>query len=224
MIIVTGASRGLGKAIFEDLKKKGKKVIGLSRTKNEKKDIYECDVSNYESVKKSSLHVKKITNKISALINVAGMASMNITVATPSEISKKIIETNLLGTIFTNQVYAPMIIRNKGGRIINFSTLAVKLGIEGESIYAASKAGVETFSRSFARELSDFNITVNCIAPGPIRTDLLRGVPENKIQDIIKRQIFTKVLAIPDVVDQVNLLLSNEAKFVSGEVIAVGGS
>ena len=64
-----------------------------------------------------------------------------------------------------------------------------------------------------------FNITVNCIAPGPIRTDLLRGVPENKIQDIIKRQIFTKVLAIPDVVDQVNLLLSNEAKFVSGGLL-----
>ena len=72
--------------------------------------------------------------------------------------------------------------------------------------------------------LNSFNITVNCIAPGPIRTDLLRGVSEDKVQGIIKRQIFTKVLSNEDVVDQVNLILSDEAKYLTGQVIAVGGS
>ena len=184
---------------------------------------YFARISDFNSIREASFKVKQKTNKIEALINAAGMASMNIAIASPPEITKKIIETNLLGTIFTNQIFAPMIIRNKGGSIINFSTLAVKLGIQGESIYIASKAGVEGYSRSLARELSDFNVTVNCIAPGPIRTDLLRGVDEDKVDNIIKSQVFRKVLEIEDVVDQVNLLLSKEAKYISGQVISVGG-
>ena len=225
MIIVTGSLRGLGKSIADDLRKKGLDVIGLSRTPDNTLGDIQCDVSSYESIKNAAREVKKNNNnKVFALINAAGMASMNIAFATPYETSKKIVETNLLGAIYTNQIFGPMIIRNGGGRIINFSTLAVRLGIEGESIYIASKAGVEGFSRSLARELSDFNITVNCIAPGPIRTDLLRGVSEDKVQAIIKRQIFKKVLTEKDVVDQVNLLLSDGAKYLTGQVIAVGGS
>ena len=116
-----------------------------------------------------------------------------------------------------------MLIRNKKGRIINFSTLAVKIGLEGEAVYVASKAGVEAFSRSLARELSNFNITVNCIAPGPIRTDILRGVSEEKLENIVKYQVFKKMLSKQDVVDQVSLLLSEESKYISGQVISVGG-
>ena len=167
MILITGASRGLGKAIYDDLKSKGEEVIGLSRKKSSDSNLLECDVSD-DSIKNCSIEVKKRTNKIYALINAAGMASMNITLATPHSMTKKIIETNLLGAIYTNQIFGPMLIRNKKGRIINFSTLAVKIGLEGEAVYVASKAGVEAFSRSLARELSNFNITVNCIAPGPI--------------------------------------------------------
>ncbi len=188
MIVITGASRGLGKAIYDSLKNNGTNCIGLARNADEKNNILECDVSSLNSIKKSAKQIKDMcNNKIFALINVAGIASMNLALATPEKKTREIIETNLLGTIFTNQVFAPMLIRNKSGRIINFSTLAVKLGIKGESVYTASKAGVEAFSRTLARELSDFNITVNCIAPGPIKTDLIRGVAENKINNIIKQ-------------------------------------
>ena len=180
MIIVTGASRGLGAEVFKNLKEKHNQVIGLARNSDEKLNILECDVSDLESVKLAAKKIKKISNKVYALINVAGIASMNLALATPENIVKKIIDVNLLGTIFTNQIFAPQIIRNKKGRIINFSTIAVRLGIKGESVYIASKAGVEGFSRSLARELSPFNITVNCIAPGPIKTDLLRGLAINK--------------------------------------------
>ncbi len=223
MILITGASRGLGKAIYDDLKSKGQEVIGLSRKKSSDSNLLECDVSDYDSIKNCSIEVKKRTNKIYALINAAGMASMNITLATPHSMTKKIIETNLLGAIYTNQIFGPMLIRNKKGRIINFSTLAVKIGLEGEAVYVASKAGVEAFSRSLARELSNFNITVNCIAPGPIRTDILRGVSEEKLENIVKYQVFKKMLSKQDVVDQVSLLLSEESKYISGQVISVGG-
>lgn len=224
MIVVSGASRGLGAAIIEDLRPKHEQVIGLARNGNKKSNIIECDISNMDSVKSAANKIKKINNKLFAYINVAGIASMNLALATPEKTIRNIIDTNLIGTIFTNQAFAPLIIRNNGGRIINFSTIAVKLGIKGESVYTASKAGVEGFSRSLARELSPFNITVNCISPGPIRTDLLKGVSDKQIKNITDQQIFNKTMLPSDVVDYVSLLLSDEAKHVSGQVMGVGGS
>ena len=91
---------------------------------------------------------------------------MNLAVTTPPSMTQKLIQTNLAGTIHCCQLFAPLMIRKKAGSIINFSTIAVTLGLKGESIYAASKAGVEGFSRAFAREMADFDIRVNCIAPG----------------------------------------------------------
>ena len=123
-----------------------------------------------------------------------------------------------------NQLLSPLIIRNKlGGRIINFSTLAVKLSLKGESVYIASKAGVEAYSKSLARELSGFQITVNCIAPGPIKTDLLKGVSEQQINNIVQQQIIPQVCDVKDIVNQVDLLLSKKADKISGQVINVGG-
>ena len=224
MIVVTGASRGIGAEIFKNLQSKHDQVIGLARNADEKSNIFECDISDLHSVKQAAKKIKKISNKLYAFINVAGIASMNLALATPESMTRKIIDINLLGTIFTNQTFAPLIIRNKKGRIINFSTIAVKLGTKGESIYIASKAGVEGFSKSLARELSSFNITVNCIAPGPIKTDLLRGVSDKQIKDITNQQIFMKTMLPNDIINYVDLLLSEEAEHLSGLVLGFGGS
>ncbi len=223
MYIVSGASRGIGKYIFESLKAKKFDVIGLATKSNPEKKILECDISDFTSIKSAHDIIKKKYNKIYALINVAGIASMNLAIATPETVTRKIINTNLLGTIFLNQIFSPMLIRNNKGRIINFSTVAVKLAIKGESIYTASKAGVESYSRTLAKELSSFNITVNCIAPGPIKTDLTAGVTSKQLQSIISQQIIQKQLDPSDVMDQVELLLSEKAKNITGEVIALGG-
>lgn len=223
MIIVTGASRGIGQAIKNSLEQDGHEVIGLATKENQKESILEVDVSDYSSVKSVRTHLKKQKKDLDALINVAGIASMNLALATPETTSRKIIETNLLGTIFTNQIFAPMIIKSGGGRIINFSTIAVKIGLEGESIYIASKAGVEGFTRSFAKEVSGFNITVNCIAPGPIKTDLLKGITEKQIQKIIEQQAFKKIFKSIDVVNTVKTLLSKESENITGQVIHIGG-
>jgi 3-oxoacyl-[acyl-carrier protein] reductase len=216
MIIVSGASRGLGKAIFNDLTSKNENVIGLSKSLPTKKNMIQCDVSSLDSVKNCAAQLKKINNKAYAFINAAGVASMNLALATPEETIRKIIDINLLGTIFTSQMFTPLLIRNGCGRIINFSTIAVKLGIKGESVYTASKAGVE--------ELSGFKITVNCISPGPIKTDLTKGVSEEQIKGITDQQIFNQVMMPEDVVDSINLLLSNKAKHISGQIISVGGA
>ena len=140
MILVTGASRGIGRAIYEELGKEYK-VVGLATKDDKNKNIYGCDVSNINSLKKISHLIKKIDKKLFAIINVAGVASMNLTLATPETKVRKIIETNLLGTIFVSQVFAPFLIRNGFGRVINFSTLAVKLAIKGEAVYQRKRVG-----------------------------------------------------------------------------------
>ena len=224
MIIVTGASRGLGQAITERLIERGEEVIGLARnTSRLKINAIECDVSDYSSVKNASKEVKRMKKPVKAFINAAGVASMNMAVTTNESTVQKLIQTNLVGTIYCCQLFAPIMLRQKQGSFINFSTIAVALALKGESVYAASKAGVESFSRTFAREMADFNVRVNCIAPGPIRTDLLRGITDAQIEKITSQQVIQKQFQKSDVCDLVELLLDEKATSLSGQVLNVGG-
>ena len=224
MIIVTGASRGLGEAIAERLIERGEEVIGLAR---DIRDLHinaiECDVSDYASVKDASREVKRMKKPVKAFINAAGVASMNMAVTTDEPTVQKLIQTNLVGTIYCCQLFAPIMLRQKQGSFINFSTIAVALALKGESVYAASKAGVESFSRTFAREMADFNVRVNCIAPGPIRTDLLRGITDTQIEKITSQQVIQEQFKKSDVCDLVELLLDQKASSLSGQVLNVGG-
>ena len=224
MIIVTGASRGLGQAITERLIERGEEVIGLARnTSGLKINAIECDVSDYASVKNASKEVKRMKKPVKAFINAAGVASMNMAVTTDESTVQKLIQTNLIGTIYCCQLFAPIMLRQKQGSFINFSTIAVALALKGESVYAASKAGVESFSRTFAREMADFNVRVNCIAPGPIRTDLLRGITDAQIEKITSQQVIQKQFQKSDVCDLVELLLDEKSTSLSGQVLNVGG-
>jgi 3-oxoacyl-[acyl-carrier protein] reductase len=115
-------------------------------------------------------------------------------------------------------------IRAKFGSIINFSSIAVSLGLSGEAVYAASKAGVESFSRTFAREMSGHGVRINCISPGPIDTALLKGVSEAQIANVIKSQIIQKKFTTSDICDLSEFLLSDKSASLSGEVLHIGGA
>jgi 3-oxoacyl-[acyl-carrier protein] reductase len=225
MIIVTGASRGLGRAICERLLKRDVEVMGVARSV-EKLPFrsYSCDVSSYEGLKAMVGGLKREGVVIEGLVNAAGIASMNLAVTTPHAVTQRLINVNLLGTIYCCQLIAPMMVRHRQGSIINFSTIAVPLGLKGESVYVASKAGVEGFSRTFAREMADFDIKVNCIAPGPIDTSLLSGVTPVQIANIIGRQIIPKKFTPDTVSDLVEILLDPRAAALSGQVLHVGGA
>lgn len=225
MIVVTGASKGLGRAICERLLEKGFEVFGIARNiEGLPFPSMACDVSSYEQVKAVSQKLKKDGVRITGLINAAGIASMNLAVTTPASVAVNIINVNLLGTIYCCQNFAPLMLRNKAGSIVNFSTIAVALGLKGESIYAASKAGVEGFTRSFAREMADFNVKVNCIAPGPIDTNLLKGITSAQIHNIVSQQIIPKQFTPSAVSDLVEILLDERSGALSGQVLHVGGA
>lgn len=223
-IVVTGASRGIGADIATSLLKDGYRVIGLSRRGEapEGVEAIACDVGDHNSVKTALKDAGK-DKSLYGLINVAGIASMNLAMATPPATVERIIRTNLIGTINCCIALSKRFARNKSGRIINFSTIAVPISLKGESVYVASKAGVEGFSKSFAREMGDFNVTVNVIAPGPIDTNLIAQVPSAAIDRIIDHQILPKKFAKEDIVDLARFLLSDQSRMVSGQILNVGG-
>ncbi|MDB3873559.1 SDR family oxidoreductase [Pelagibacteraceae bacterium] len=224
MIIVTGASRGLGKAISQRFIERGEEVVGLVRSiDGTNLNTIQCDVSDYTAVKNAAKQVKLMKKPIKAFINAAGVASMDLAVTTNESTVQRLIQTNLVGTIYCCQLFAPIMLRFKQGNFINFSTIAVSLALKGESIYAASKAGVESFTRTFAREVAEYNIRVNCIAPGPIRTDLLKGITETQIKKITSQQVIPKQFQKSDVCDIVELLIDRKAVSLSGQVLNVGG-
>ena len=223
--LVTGASRGLGAHCAMRLHEAGYRVIGLARqiVGESPYVIRIADVSDPESVK-GALGDLRRDGSMYGLINAAGIASMNLVMTTPPETVRRIIETNLLGTIYCCQAIAPALVKRGTGRIINFSTLGVPLAIKGEAVYIASKAGVEGFSRAFAREMSPHGVTVNTVAPGPIDTGLLEKVPREKIDDVVARQLITRQGEPEDVWNIVSLLLSPQSSMITGQTIYVGGA
>ncbi|HKY98951.1 MAG TPA: SDR family oxidoreductase [Gemmatimonadaceae bacterium] len=224
-VIVTGASRGLGRFCAEQLASRGYRVVGMGRSvdSNAPFEMRSVDVADPASVAAAFKDLRR-DQSVYALINSAGIASMNLVVTTPAETVRTIIATNLLGTIYCSQQVAPALIRRSSGRIINFSTLGVPLAIKGEAIYIASKAGVEGFTRVFAREMAAHGVTVNAVAPGPIETALIAKVPKEKVDDVVRQQIIPRQGTPEDVWNIVSMLLSPEGSMISGETIHVGGA
>lgn len=224
MIIVTGASRGIGAAIAQRLLEAGHDILGIARTENDSGiEIRKADVSSFSELKTIAKELQNRKIEVTGLVNAAGIASLNLALLTPPEKVESIIRVNLIGTIFACQAFSPLMIRAKYGSIINFSSIAVSLGLSGEAVYAASKAGVENFSRTFAREMSGHGIRINCISPGPVDTALLKGVTEVQKASVIKNQIIQKKFTPSDICDLTEFLLSGKSASLSGEVLHVGG-
>jgi len=227
VMIITGTRKGIGKYLAEYYTEKKYQVIGCSRGDVDYKlDNYQhfsLDVSDENEVKKMFSLIRKTYGRLDFLINNAGVASMNHSLLTPISTVRKILDTNVIGTFIFSRESAKLMKINKFGRIINFTTFAVPFKLEGEAIYAASKAGVITLTEILSREYADFGITVNAVAPPAVQTDLIRGVPNEKMHNLLQRQAIHRYGNPLEVCNVINFFIKHESEMVTGQIVYLGG-
>lgn len=225
--LITGTRKGIGKFLAEHYVKAGHIVVGCSRSpadwELENYHHMEADVADEKSVKNIFATIRKNYGRLDNVINNAGIASMNHSLLTPLSTINNILNTNVIGTFLFCREAGKLMTKNRYGRIVNFTTVATPLKLEGEAIYAASKAAVLSLTEVLARELAEFNITVNAIGPTPIETDLIRSVPKEKMDRLIARQAILRFGTFEDVANVVDFYLRSESSFITGQNIYLGG-
>lgn len=225
--LVTGTRKGIGFEIAQHLLAQGWTVIGCSRKKgtivSPNYKHYELDVSDEPAVVSMVKQIKREFGPIYALINNAGTASMNHLLLTPGKSYRTIFDTNVFGTFLLLRECAKQMSRQKQGRIINFSSVANPLNLDGEALYAASKSAVESLTKISAKELGPYGITVNAIGPTPIETDLIKLVPKESIQGLIQKQALPRLGEYKDVLNCIDFYLKEESNFITGQTLYLGG-
>jgi 3-oxoacyl-[acyl-carrier protein] reductase len=226
-VLITGTSRGIGEALAEHHLAAGDCVVGCGRSKSvlshERYRHVEIDVTDAVAVQGMFRDLKKQFKTLDVLINNAGIASMNAVALTPVETARRVMDTNFMAAFNFTRESIRMMRGSGSARIVNLSTVAVPLRLEGEAVYAASKSALETFTRIAAREVAPFGITCNAIGPCPIRTKLTAGVPNEKIQKIIDQQAVRRWAVPADVVNVIEFFLRPESSMITGQVVYLGG-
>ncbi|MFW5823955.1 MAG: 3-oxoacyl-ACP reductase FabG [Marinobacter sp.] len=234
--LVTGATRGIGKAIAEALGKQGATVVGTATSEGGAQTISAnlkdagikgfgmvMDVSDPESI---DAGLKKITEEAGApviLVNNAGITRDNLLLRLKDDDWSAVIDTNLSSVYRLSKAVLRGMTKARWGRIINISSVVAGMGNPGQGNYCAAKAGVEGFTRSLAKEMSNRGITANCVAPGFIDTDMTRQLDESQRSAMLENIPAGRLGAPEEVAAVVAFLASDAAGYVTGDTINVNG-
>jgi len=236
LAVVTGAARGIGRAIVLELLKQGRVVAGLdinaeqlSKLEDVVKEagftaITKCvDITNTEELTEVLESLASEYSGIGILVNNAGITRDKLMMQMKEEDFDKVINVNLRAAFIATTFVIRSMVRNKFGRIINLSSVAGIMGQAGSSNYAASKAGLIGMTKSVAREVGKKNITANCIAPGFIMTEMTEVLPD-AVKDAAKQIIPVRRFGkVEDVARAVAFLAGDEAGYITGQVLCVDG-
>jgi 3-oxoacyl-[acyl-carrier protein] reductase len=225
--LITGARKGIGRALAERYLGQGHRVIGCSRGESDLEhpqyEHHQTDVADEKGVTEMFRRIGNDHGRLDNLLNNAGIASMNHALLTPMESVRDIFETNVMGTFLLCREGARLMVKQKYGRIVNFATVATPLRLEGEAAYAASKAAVVSLTEVLAREFATYGITVNAVGPTPVPTDLVKSVPAEKMEALLARQAIRRFGTAEDVGNVCDFFLRPESNFVTAQTIYLGG-
>lgn len=234
--IVTGASRGIGRAIATRLAKDNRHVVCVARSEGPLNELVAeiqaagghaiaktCDISNTESITKLVESTHEELGRLDILVNNAGITRDNLILRMSDEEWDDVINTNLKSVFVACRAAARPMMRGKFGRIVNIASTSGLIGNSGQANYAAAKSGLTGFTKTIARELGGKGITANTIAPGFIQTDMTKDLPQQVI-DGVKAMMAVRTLGTPeDIAAAVAYATSDEAGFLTGQTIAIDG-
>ena len=227
VMLITGTRKGIGEQLVKHYVTKGFSVVGCSRKDVDYKfDNYQhfcLDVSDELSVKKIFFEIKNSYGRLDYLINNAGIGLANHSLLTPGTSIHNIMNTNFLGTFLFCREGARLMKKNSFGRIVNLTTVAVPLKLEGEAIYSASKAAINSLTQILGKELAEFGVTINAVGPTPIKTDLIRSIPEEKIESLINSLAIKRYGKVRDVINVIDFFIKPESDYLTSQIIYLGG-
>jgi 3-oxoacyl-[acyl-carrier protein] reductase len=235
--LVTGASRGIGRAIALRLSRAGAYIVvnyhgnqaaaeeslGAIVAQGGQGELSRFDVSDENLLDTTVKNLVDRHKKIDILVNNAGVAIDNLLMRTKQVDWDQVIGTNLKGTVLCTKVVSRYMIRQRAGRIINLSSVVGQMGNVGQSLYAASKAGIIGFTKAIARELASRGITVNAVAPGFIETDMTARLPEKLREEFLRSIPLGRFGSCDEVAETVLFLAAPGSGYITGQVVGVNG-
>ncbi|WP_230659512.1 3-oxoacyl-ACP reductase FabG [Psychrobacter sp. I-STPA10] len=232
--LVTGASRGIGKAIAKRFAKEGHFVIGTATTEAGAEAIEEylheaggigriLDVTDQAQIDKLFEEIESVYGSVQVLVNNAGITKDSLLMRMKDEVWDQVIDTNLTSIYRMSKRAVRGMMKARRGRIINITSVVAQMGNAGQANYAATKAGVEGFSRTLAREIGTRQVTINCVAPGLIETDMTDELDERLLNSMLDAVPVGRLGQPEDVAAAVAYLASDEASYVTGAVLPVNG-
>ncbi|HRE87566.1 MAG TPA: SDR family oxidoreductase [Myxococcota bacterium] len=237
VVVVTGARRGVGALIASHFASHGAEVVGFSRHADEpipsapadgvkahERIVHlVVDVGNADSVREGFEAVRKRFGRVDILVNNAAVLTSQYAMIMPAAAAQNMVTTNLLGTFLTSREAAKLMRKGKWGRIINIGSMAVSLEPMGDSVYAATKAGISTLANVMAKELASINVTCNTLGITAIETDMLRQLPRDKVDAIIANLPIPRMATTEDILNVVDFFASPASGYVTAQTIYLGG-
>ena len=233
--VVTGATRGIGRAIAESFLQHNCKVAGVYASNQEEAKRFRdqwpedqlhlehCNVADHDQVARFYEGLESRFDTLDILVNNAGVRKDAIVALMNSEQWQQVIDINLSGTFHMSKYAIPLMLKQKYGRIVNITSPSAHMGIQGQANYAASKAGQIGFTKTLAKEVARKKITVNCVSPGFIKTDLLKDLSEEQLNSYKRMVPMRRFGEVGEVVQAVLFLASDRASYITGSVLDVNG-
>ncbi|HEY2408705.1 MAG TPA: SDR family NAD(P)-dependent oxidoreductase [Polyangiaceae bacterium] len=227
VILVTGARKGIGRYLVEHYLRQGYLVEGCSRSEVDIKDSsyqHHClDVADEKAVRQMIASITKRHGRLDIVLNNAAIASMNHILLTPAKSANRMLEVNVTGTMLVCRDAAKVMIKRRWGRIVNFTTIVAPIALAGEAVYAASKSAVVTLTRILAFELGQWGITCNSFGATPIMTDMIRGVPQDKIDAVVNNLAIKRLGTHQDCANVCDFFIQEGSDNITGQVLYLGG-